>query len=342
MAVAFASSLSAAAAADKAAALVWPIPDWQVSTPGSEGLSATKLDRLGEWLERHGSRTGLVIRHGRIVGEWYFDGAKPTTQLLVYSVTKSVSSTAVGMAIDKHKLSLDVPLGKFLPELAPQEKQQITVGQLLSMTTGLHNEKKLDRFPDQFRYSMLEAPLDFRPGEKWDYNNTGLALLSPLFQAAMGQPLDQFVGAKLFKPIGIRPTDWSWDHNADVPLPFSGLHITARGLARFGLLVLRGGRWKDKQIVSADWLARAVQPSQGLEKSYGYLWWNNTQGKWRGVPADAFGAIGKFENDLLIIPSLDLIVIRQVGDPKDFGQKFKIDELFRLAADAVEDAPATK
>ena len=64
----------------------------------------------------------------------------------------------------------------------------------------------------------------------------------------------------------------------------------------------------------ADWLAAATRPSQSLEKSYGYLWWNNTTGKWPGVPADAFAAIGKFDNDMLIVPSLDLIVIRQVGD----------------------------
>ena len=159
--------------------------------------------------------------------------------------------------------------------------------------------------PDQFHYALFQAPLDFRPGEKWDYNNTGLALFSPFFQAATGQPLDHFVAAKIFKPIGIRPADWTWDYNGERPLPFSGLHITARALARFGLLVIRGGRWKDKQIVAADWLARAARPSQQLKKEYGYLWWNNSQGMWRGVPKDAFAAIGKFENDMLIVPSLD-------------------------------------
>ncbi len=290
-----------------------------------------------EWHEQNQSKTGLVIRHGRIIAEWYFDGTKPSTQLPVYSVTKSVSSTAVGIALAKGNLALDTPLGKYLPELEPAEKRQITLGQLLSMTSGVHNNKKLDFVSDQFHYSMHEAPQEFSPGEKWDYNNTGLALLSPFFQAATRQRLDQFAAARIFKPIGIRPADWSWDSNSGFPLPFSGLRINARALARFGLLVLRGGRWKDKQIVPAEWLARAARPSQQLKKEYGYLWWNNSQGMWRGVPKDAFAAIGKFENDVLIVPSLDLVVVRQVGDETGHEHKVKADYLFRLAVESCND-----
>lgn len=295
------------------------------------------LARVRQWHEQNQSKTGLVIRHGRIIAEWYFDGTRANEPLLVFSVTKSVSSTAAGIAMSRGKLTLDTPLGKYLPDLEPADKRQITLGQLLSMTTGVHNEHKLDRFGDQFHYAMFEAPLDFRPGEKWDYNNTGLALFSPFFQAATGQPLDHFVAAKIFKPIGIRPADWTWDYNGERPLPFSGLHITARALARFGLLVLRGGRWRDRQIVPAEWLAQAAQPSQQLKKEYGYLWWNNSQGMWRGVPKDAFAAIGKFENDLLIVPSLDLIVVRQVGDETGHEHKVKADYLFRLAVEACDD-----
>ena len=209
------------------------------------------------------------------------------------------------------------------------------------MTTGLHNNKKLDRIPDLFAYALLETPLDHRPGEKWDYNNTGLSLLTPLFRAATGQSIDQFLDARVFRPIGITAADWSWDRNADQPLPYSGLHITARALARFGLLVLRDGRWQKRQIVPADWLAAAVRPSQSLNKNYGYLWWNNNEGKWPGVPPDAFAAMGKFENDMLIVPSLDLIVIRQVGEVTGEEAKFNIGELFRLAVEAVEDSPAS-
>jgi CubicO group peptidase (beta-lactamase class C family) len=318
----------------------WPDRDWQVASPESQHVSAKGLSKVRQWHKDSGSKAGLVIRHGQIVAEWYFDDAKPTEPLLVYSVTKSVCSTAVGMAIAKGKLALDTPLAKLSLNLRPEDKKLITVEQLLSMTSGVHNNKKLEKAPDQFHYAMFEAPVDFSAGEKWDYNNTGLSLLSPLFQVATDQRIDQFVAARIFKPIGVRATEWSWDYNADLPLPYSGLHITPRALARFGLLVLRNGRWKDKQIVPADWLARAVKPSQELEKSYGYLWWNNTAGKWPGVPADAFAALGKFENDMLIVPSLDLIVIRLVGDETGHEHKVRIDRLFRLAVEACDDKPA--
>ncbi|HTU26033.1 MAG TPA: hypothetical protein VMF30_11580, partial [Pirellulales bacterium] len=83
-------------------------------------------------------------------------------------------------------------------------------------------------------------------------------------------------------------------------------------------------------------------PSQPLEKSYGYLWWNNTAGKWPGVPADAFASLGKFDNDMLVVPSLDLIVIRQVGDEGADEHHVNIGDLFRLAVEAVADRSAEK
>ncbi len=92
----------------------------------------------------------------------------------------------------------------------------------------------------------------------------------------------------------------------------------------------------------AEWIARAAQPSQTLEKSYGYLWWNNTTGKWPGVPVDAFAAIGWLHNDMLLVPSLDLVVIRQVGNDSEHKDPFEIAELFKLAVEAVEDRPADK
>ena len=87
-----------------------------------------------------------------------------------------------------------------MPDVQPAEKKQITVGQILSMTTGVHNNKQLDNVPDVFTYAMLEAPLDHGPGEKWDYNNTGLSLLTPLFRAATGKSIDQFLNAARFPP----------------------------------------------------------------------------------------------------------------------------------------------
>ncbi|HTU26250.1 MAG TPA: serine hydrolase domain-containing protein [Pirellulales bacterium] len=323
-------------------AATWPIPDWQVVPPDAAGLSAAGVARVGQWLAQHGSKTGLLIRHGRIVGEWYFGDTKPTSKLLVHSVTKSFSSVAVGVAIADGRLALDTTIGQFLPELQPAEKKKITIVELLSMTSGVHNGSGTGDLAEPFAYARLGAPLDASPGERWEYNNTALALLSPVFKTATGQGIDQFLDARVFRPIGITPDDWSWERSADLPLPYSGLHITARALARFGLLMVRSGRWQDQQIVPAEWVTRSAQPSQSLEKSYGYLWWNNTTGKWPGVPADAFAAIGWLHNDMLLVPSLDLVVIRQVGNDSEYKEQFEIGDLFKLAIDAIEDHPPAK
>lgn len=323
------------AAQVRAADTSWPVPDWQTAAPESQGMSAAGVEKVRDWLRDNGSKTGLVVRHGRIVGEWYFEDAQPTSKYLVYSTSKSFASTAAGLAIAQGKIKLETRVGELLPDVSPPEKAQITVRQILSMTTGVHNNPKFGELAQRFTYSLQEAPLDHPPGTKWQYNNTGLALLSPLLVKATGQQLDALLNEQLFRPIGIREADWTWDSNEGYTLPYSGLHITARALARFGLLFLNQGKWQDRQLISADWVAEATHPSQDLEKSYGYLWWNNTTNKWKGGPADTYAALGRFDNNMFIVPSLDLIVIRQVGDDSGHNRKINQGELLKLAAEAV-------
>ncbi|MBS0210080.1 MAG: serine hydrolase [Planctomycetes bacterium] len=327
--------VSTGAAAEPTA---WPMPEWSVAKPETQQMSSAGLDRVGQWLKEHGSKTGLVVRHGRIVGEWYFDDATQSTPYLVYSTSKSFASTAAHLAIADGKLTLDSKVGEFVPDVKPEAKRNITVRQIISMDTGVHNNKDLHNMDKLFSYAMYEAPLDFEPAAKWDYNNTGLALLAPVLKKATGQEVDQILEQKLFGKIGIARGDWTWEQREGRSLPYSGLHITARSLARFGLLFLNEGRWQDQQLVSTAWVKEATGPSQELNKSYGYLWWNNTTGKWKGVPADAYAALGRFDNSMLVVPSLDLVVLRQVGDDTAGNHKMDIGELWRLACEACTDA----
>lgn len=290
---------------------VWPGEDWETATPASQGMDADGLEKARAWLESHNSKSGAVIRHGRIVAEWYFGGADRQTKFAAYSTSKSLSSMATGIAIADGKLALDHTVGQYFPDASPEQKRSVTVKQLLSMTSGVHNDPGIVQREDQFSFALGKAAMDFPPGTKWDYNNTGLALLSPVFQKATGQQIDEFLNDRVFRPIGIRSDDLTWEHREGRALPYSGCHTTARSLGRIGLLVRHQGKWKDKQIVPAAWLAESIAPSQDLNKSYGYLWWNNTTGKWPNVPKDAYAALGKWDNNIFVVPSLDLIVIRQ-------------------------------
>jgi CubicO group peptidase (beta-lactamase class C family) len=322
---------------------VFPADDWETATPESQSMSADGVKQVGEWLKAHGSKTGLLVRHGKIVGEWYFDGAKRDSKFIVYSSTKSFSSTAAGLAIAAGKLKLDSKLGEFFPAAKPESKRDITVKQLLSMTSGAHSDNGLLGRKDLNQYLLTELPMDFTPGAKWEYTNTGLQLLSQLIKEATGQNIPEVLEAGIFQKIGIKDADWSWEETDGLPLSYSGLHITARSFARYGLLFLNGGQWNKETIISADWVKEATKASQDLNPRYGYLWWNNANDAWPGVPADAYAAMGKFSNDMLIVPSLDLIVIRQVGDDTGNNRQIKIDELFSLATGAVQDvSPSTK
>ena len=322
---------------------VFPAGDWETATPESQSMSAEGVKKVGEWLKANGSKTGLVVRHGRIVGEWYFDGAKADSKFIVYSSTKSFSSTAAHLAIAAGKLKLDSKLGEFFPQAKPESKRDITVQQLISMTSGAHSDNALLGREHLNTYLLNELPMDFAPGTKWEYNNTGLQLLSPMIKAATGETIPQLLDAGVFQKIGIPRSDWTWDEHDGLPLSYSGLHITARSFARYGLLFLNGGMWNKEKVISADWVAEATKASQKLNPRYGYLWWNNSNGAWPAVPTDAYAAMGKFNNDMLIVPSLDLIVIRQVGDDTGNNRQIKIEELFALASGAVKDvSPSTK
>jgi CubicO group peptidase (beta-lactamase class C family) len=320
-----------------AAETVWPVPEWQTVEPAAAGMNADRLAKVGELLKASGAKTGLVVRHGKIVGEWYFEGADRNTKLLVYSSSKSFASTAAGLVIADGKLSLDTKVGELLPDVKPAGKREVTVRQIISMDTGVHNNTQLPTAEKRFSYALYEAPMDFEPGKKWDYNNTGLALLGPVLKKATGKQVDEILDEKVFRRIGIGESHWSWDKNEEMSLPYSGLHITARSFARFGLLFLRGGKWQDEQVVPAAWVKEATGPSQEMNAEYGYLWWNNTTGKkFPGCPTDAYAALGKFANNMLIVPSLDLIVIRQIGEDPQASRKFDMNAIYKAACDAVE------
>lgn len=317
-----------------AADTVWPGEDWEKGTPASQGMNAEGLEKARAWLESHNSKSGLVVRHGRVVAEWYFGDADRQSKFAAYSTTKSLSSMATGLAIADGKLALDHNVGRYFPDATPEGKRAVTVKQLLSMTSGVNNDPSIVGRDDKFSFALRTAPMDFEPGTKWDYNNTGLTLLSPVFQKATGKPIDEYLSERVFYPIGIKSEDWKWERYENYALPYSGCHTTARAMARIGLLVLHQGKWNGKQIVPAAWLAESVAPSQDLNKSYGYLWWNNTTNKWPEVPQDAFAALGKWDNNILVAPSLDLVVIRQSDLAP--GKDHKIAEYYQLVCGAVQ------
>ena len=198
----------------------------------------------------------------------------------------------------------------------------------------MHNDPGIVQRDDLFSYALRTAAMDHEPGAKWDYNNTGLALLSPVFHKATGKQIDEYLNERVFRPIGIQANDLTWEHREGFALPYSGCHTTARSLGRIGLMVLHHGQWNDKQVVPAAWLKESIAPSQELNKAYGYLWWNNSTKRWPTAPTDAYAALGKWDNNIFVAPSLDLIVIRQSDLAPTKGHQ--IAEYYQLVCEAVQ------
>lgn len=282
-------------------------------------------------------RSALVLADGRTVLERYYQSG-PADYHHVWSVTKSVVSTLIGIAIARGELrGVEQTLAELLPAYAPTMSPAVagtTLEQILTMTGGFdtQNPDNLVRPVTDWVAEILAAPYS-APGKGFHYANAGAHLLSAIVVQATGMSTMDYAREVLFDPLGIptrpayQPTvgDQSWDsfEAAGFAWPVDpqaintggwGLRLRARDLATIGLVYLNNGRWKGQQVVPEDWVreaTRAQVATAGLQYTteYGYLWWVTTAD---GVPAYAALGIGDSGGQILeVVPSLNLVVVLQ-------------------------------
>ncbi len=283
-----------------------------------------------------GLRSVLVVRGGDLVVERYYHGSTATDYHNVFSVTKSVTSALVGIALGDHQLTslhqtVGELLGRQLPATGDPRMAQVTVEQLLAMTAGIPADPEHgDALPAMFTSRdwvrfVLSQPLASRPGTRFAYSSEGSQLLSVIVTQATGQSLLAFARAKLFTPLGIasHPTAhpvftpenqvaveragfaWAPDPQG-YQIGGSFLKLTPRDLAKLGYLYLKEGRWEDRQIIPAGYVRAStqVQSRPPGPTQYGYHWWVISQDEPHGFFARGFG--GQY---VLVLPSLDLVVV---------------------------------
>jgi CubicO group peptidase (beta-lactamase class C family) len=281
------------------------------------------------------------------VAEWYAQGARPDTLFNIYSCTKSFTGTAYGLLFEDSRqgrpnvppgIALDTLVYPHIPAgypLSDPRKERISLRHLLSMSSGIPGESigifgtRTDPGVNPFEAALGRFPLQGRenpgpfwadrlagePGSVWDYSDPAFAHLALAFQNLAGQEISDFMRARVFDPIGLEAFDWDTLGLADGQIgvhtmPMGGLHLTAREMARFGYLMLRGGNWQGQSLVAPWWTALATRSSQAMNPDYGLTWWLNSAGLWPDVPRDAFAAMGYNTNLCCVIPSLDLVVVR--------------------------------
>lgn len=312
------------------------------STPEAQGASSAGIVAAIEALDALGGMHGvLVLRHGSVIAEsWWQPYAADAPQLL-FSISKSFTSTAVGLAIEEGLLTLDSRVIDLLPEDAPADPSEhlaaLTVRHLLSMTTGHAADTMgaLYRADGTWAAAALAEPMPHAPGTTFVYNTGATYLLSAIMQKRTGLTLTEYLRPRLFEPLGISTTRWEQSPEG-VDVGGFGLRVLAEDVARFGQLYLQHGQWEGTQLVPAEWIAEATSAlvpnhNDAIEWSsgYGYQFWQNRDGSYRGD-----GAFGQF---VIVHDELDAVIVITSG-VSDMGAVADI--VFEALVPALDAAPS--
>jgi len=265
-----------------------------------------------------------VFKDGYLIGERYFNIGSPDQQLNIQSVTKSINSALVGIALEKGYLSsLDQKMIEFFPELNDQikdpRKRQITIRQMLQMRAGYPWEESTQELVELlfrgFRASTLvDVALARDPGADFDYSNLTSHLLGIIVARAAGTDLRSFAQTNLFSPLEIEPGFWQTDWETNF-LGFADLHLRAGDLAKFGLMYLNDGKYNGKQIVPASWVHDSLQlysqnawkyrvGSNWGDNGYGYQWWSIRAGEHRYNLAWGHGG-----EQIALLDDLNMVIV---------------------------------
>lgn len=308
--------------------------DWPVSTPAEQGLDPQRVAELyHNAADVETIQALLVIKDGQLIAEDYFHGGSIDGQQRIQSVTKSFTSALTGIALEEGCLSsLDQKMMDFFPELAGRikdpRKEQITIRQMLQMRAGYPWEESSPELFDLlyrgFRPSnLVDVPLARDPGSDHDYSNLTSHLVGVVVARACDTDLRTLAEEHLFEPLDIELGDWitDWVGNYN---GHADMYMTARDMAKFGLLYLNDGAYNGEQLVPAAWVRESVQSysedawdyrvGRNFDNvGYGYQWWI--------IPAGDhpyYLAWGHGGQQIAVVDDLDLVVVVK-ADPL-FGQ----------------------
>jgi CubicO group peptidase (beta-lactamase class C family) len=272
----------------------------------------------------------IIIRHGKIGAERYFNSKNANSYQTIRSVSKSFLSALVGIAISKGSIKLEQKAADFFPEYFSDIKdsrvKNITVEHLLKMKSGIKGDESFYftfTGSNNWVKTIVESQLEFEPGTKRQYSTAGTHLLGAVLAKAVDANLMDYGKANLFDPMGINIKNWFKDPQGNY---FGGndMYFTTRDMAALGLLYMNKGMVKGHQIVPGDWTVNSVKNLSGATYSswgkltdygYGYLWWNGTLAE-----KEIYFALGHGGQFVVCVPSLDLIIAANSYPDSDWSQ----------------------
>jgi len=299
---------------------------WPIASPASQGIDAAALQAVFDGASERTSfvLNGIVVvRNGYLVGERYY-GSAPSALFAIHSVTKSVASMLVGIALDQGKLkNLDQTVGELLPEAAAKAPDsavnRMALMEILTQTSGLQeiDGSALSLVPDLVG-SVLGRPVHRADPPAWAYCNAAVFLLTPILVRAVGVSIEDYARQVLFAPLGIDRFGWDHDGTGNA-MSWDGLKLSPRDLVKIAWTMGDGGRWRGRQVVPERWAMESVQsrvaPTWRVPPTtvdgYGYLWFSGTL-----MGRRAFWGWGLGSQFTLLVSSLDLAVATVAVPPR--------------------------
>ncbi len=291
-----------------------------VSTPEKQGLSSSGILRFIKAVEADdlNLHSVMILRHGHVVAEGWWAPYAPELKHTLYSLSKSFTSTAIGMAVEEGRLKVSDKVLSFFPESRPakvnKNLSEMTVKHLLTMSTG-HATDPTNAVRinggDNWVKAFLNTPPELKPGSRFVYNSAATYMLSAILQKLTGQTLLNYLEQWLFKPLGIEGADWETDP-AGICTGGWGLRLKTEDIAKFGQLYLQKGMWNGKKLLSETWINDATgfeiqsvggsRPKETNDwlQGYGYQFWRCRHNAYRGD-----GAFGQY---CIVVPEKDMVV----------------------------------
>ncbi len=295
-------------------------------TPEEKGLSSRSLAELFRALGEYASpnpHTAMVLRDGAVVSQVSFGPYTPDLWSATYSECKSIVGIAIGMLVDEGSLSLDDTVGQLLGErMAPLSqitqmvKKDITVQQLLTMSSGVAFNESGALMTDDWVRGYLDAGRKCDPGEQFDYNSMNTYMLSAIVHAVSGVGLMDYLQPRLWGPLGIEKIHWECCPKG-IEKGGWGFYIRPEDMAKVGQLLLQDGEWNGKRLISHEWATQStsvqIAANSGSAFDYGYQ-------IWAGRDDRSFLFNGLFGQNLLCYPENRIIVVSTAGNDESFQE----------------------
>jgi len=293
------------------------------TSPESVGVSSGRILEFLDAIERDrlGMHSLMILRQGQVIAEGWWSPYERENLHLLWSLSKSFTSTAVGFAVQEGRMSVQDKVVSFFPEKVPENPSEnllaMTVQSLLTMSCGHENDDMTEmymRTDGDWVRGFLEREVPHRPGTHFLYNSSASFVLSAIVQRVVGETVLDYLRPRLLEPLGIKNATWELSPEG-ICMGGWGMSLATESIARFGQFLLQKGTWNEVQILSSDWIEEATgyhvsnEANEAIDwkQGYGYQFWRAQHGAYRGD-----GAFGQF---CVVAPAEEIVVAITSASP---------------------------